>query len=408
MMKKQRVVVAMSGGVDSSVAAALLKEQGYEVIGITLCFSAYGGSPAEGWSAFGRASGGNLADSTKKKPVCCSIQGIDDARRVAHKLGIRHYVLNMQKELEEFVIKNFCQEYLLGRTPNPCVRCNQYIKFGSLLKKALSLGAGYLATGHYARKAQYAIHDTQYYLLKKAKDRLKDQSYFLYRLSQNQLKYAFFPLGNYTKSQVRKLAQKFGLAVANKLASQEICFLPGVDYRRFLVHRLAQISKIRMSTDIRPGPVIDKHGNILGQHQGIAFYTIGQRQGLGIAKGYPLYITKIDPGNNIIVVGRKEEAYNKEFWIKEPHFILRSLNPALSAKDSFFNFFRKGGLKKKIAVKVRIRYNHKEAAAEIMPVKNKIKVCFKKPQFAITPGQSAVFYGKDMVLGGGIINEVLA
>jgi len=378
-MKKKCVVVAMSGGVDSSVAAALLKEQGYEVIGITLCFSAYGGS----------ASGGNLADSLKKKPNCCSIKAIEDARRVAHKLGIRHYVLNMQKELEEFVIKNFCQEYLLGRTPNPCVRCNQYLKFGSLLKKALSLGAGYLATGHYARKAQYAIHDTQYYLLKKAKDRLKDQSYFLYRLSQNQLKYTLFPLGNYTKSQVRKLAQKFGLAVADKLASQEICFLPGADYRRFLVHRLAQISKIRMSTDIRPGSVIDKYGNILGQHQGIAFYTIGQRQGLGIAKGYPLYITKIDPGNNIIVVGRKEEAYNKEFWIKEPHFILKPL-------------------KMKIAVKVRIRYNHKEAPAEVIPFGNQIKICFRKPQFAITPGQSAVFYDKNMVLGGGIINEVLA
>ena len=362
-MNRVRAVVAMSGGVDSSVAAALLKGQGYEVIGITMCF--------------------NLPDSTTKRPFCCGIQGIEDARRVAHKLGIRHYVLNMQKAIKEHVIKNFCSEYIKGRTPNPCVRCNQYLKFDILLKKALALDAKFLATGHYAR----IVHDPrstihgQAYLLKKAKDKTKDQSYFLYRLGQEQLKHVLFPLGNYTKKEVRKLAKRFNLSVADKLASQEICFLPDSDYRGFL--------KNQISTAIKPGLIVDEEGNTLGRHKGIAFYTIGQRQGLGIAKGYPLYITKIDPKNNQITVGTKEQAKKSEFLLKETHFILKPI-------------------KKKVAVRVRIRYNHSEAVAEVLPVKDKIRVKFKKPEFAITPGQSAVFYDRDTVLGGGIIEEVLA
>lgn len=356
-MKTKRVVVAMSGGVDSSVAASLLRSEGYEVIGITMCFA-------------------DFADSNRKRPACCGLQGIEDARRVAHKLNIKHYVLNMQKVLKERVIKDFCDEYIKGRTPNPCVRCNQFIKFDALLKKALALDAVFLATGHYAR----IVKTRQGYQLKKAKDLFKDQSYFLYRLGQEQLKHILFPLGDYTKIEVRKLARGFGLAVADKLASQEICFLPESDYRAFLRQQINQ--------DIKPGMVIDKQGNILGRHKGIAFYTIGQREGLGIAKGYPLYITEIDPKINRITVGTKEDALRREFLVKEAHFILMPL-------------------KKKIVLKVKIRYNHKEGLAEVEPIKNKIKVKFMKPQFAITPGQSAVFYNKDIVVGGGIIDKVL-
>ena len=359
---KERVVIAMSGGVDSSVAAVLLKKKGYEVIGMTMRFS--------------------LRDSLRKKSNGCVNPGVADAQKVARKLGIRHRVLNIQKILEERVIKDFCQEYLKGKTPNPCIRCNQYIKFDVLLKKAISLGAQYLATGHYARvvKTPNSKLKTPNYLLKKAKDLHKDQSYFLYRLGQRQLKHILFPLGNYTKIQVRKLAKKWGLPVADKLASQEICFLPQLDYRRFL--------KRRMNKRMKPGPIVDNQGNLLGQHKGIPCYTIGQREGLGIAKGYPLYVTKIDPKNNKIFVGKKEDASKREFLVKKIHFILRPI-------------------KKKVAVEVKIRYNHTEVPAEVMSLDNGIKVCFREPQFAITPGQSAVFYNRDIVLGGGIIDRVL-
>lgn len=359
---KERVVVAMSGGVDSSVAAALLKEQGYEVIGVTMCF--------------------NLADRPGKKPGCCGLQGIEDARRVAHKLGIKHYVLNMQKALQEKVIEDFCQEYLLGRTPNPCVRCNQYLKFDALLKKALSLGAEYLATGHYARvvKIRNPKSEILNYALKKAKDKKKDQSYFLYRITQSQLKHILFPLGDYTKDEVRELARKFYLPVADKIASQEICFIPDMDYRKFLEAYLGR--------KMERGLVVDKFNNALGYHKGVAFYTIGQREGIGIAYKYPLYITNIDPKENKITLSGKEDVFKKEFFIKEPHFI-------------------SGKIQKKVALKVKIRYNHKEVPACVISSGRRIKVRFDKPQFAITPGQSAVFYNKDILVGGGIIDEVL-
>lgn len=357
-MVKKRVVVAMSGGVDSSVAAALLKKQGREVIGMTMCF--------------------NLPDKTAKRPACCGLEGIEDARRVAYQLGIKHYVVNMQKSLEEYVIQDFVNAYAQGRTPNPCVRCNQFLKFGVLLKKALALGADFLATGHYARVVRNKAGG---FLLKKGYDPLKDQSYFLYRLDQEQLKRVLFPLGNYTKVQVRALAAKFGLATADKTASQEICFLPGDDYRAFLAQRLKK--------NISAGDIVDTSGNILGRHKGVANYTIGQRQGLGIAKGYPIYVVDIDAKANRIVVGSREEAFKTGLLVKEPHFILRPL-------------------KKKIAAKVKIRYNHKAAAAQIIPFGRTTKIQFKKAQFAVTPGQSAVIYDGDTVLGGGIIEKVLS
>jgi len=353
---KKRVIVAMSGGVDSSVAAALLQKQGYEVIGITMCF--------------------NLADASGKKPSCCGITGIEDARSVAHKLGIKHYVLNLQKVFNKEVILDFCRQYLSGKTPNPCVRCNQFIKFDALLKKSLALGAAFMATGHYAKIEKTSAG----YLLKKARDPKKDQSYFLYCLGQKQLKHILFPLGDYAKADIRILAKELALPVADKLDSQEICFLPDNNYRDFL-SKFAQAS-------IKPGEILGQAGNILGSHRGAAFYTIGQRRGLGISSRKPLYVTEIKDKSNQIIVGPQKEAFKKSFLVKDLHYVNRPF-------------------KKKIEIKARIRYNQKESSAGIFPVKNKIKVIFKEPQFAITPGQSAVFYSQDAVLGGGIIEKIL-
>jgi len=347
----------MSGGVDSSVAAALLKKQGYEVIGITMCF--------------------NLAANAGVKPSCCGLDGIEDARRVCHKLGIRHYVINLDKDFYRQVILDFYQEYLSGKTPNPCVRCNQFIKFNILFKKAINLGAQFLATGHYAR----IVESKEGYLLKKARDLKKDQSYFLYRLNKAQLKRIIFPLGNFTKQQVRRIASGFKLCVAEKQDSQEICFLPNGKYRDLI--------KGKRPDSIKPGHLVDKEGNILGMHQGIVNYTIGQRHGLGITTGYPLFVTEINAKNNRIIVGRRQDACKICFLIKNKHFISKPF-------------------KKKVEIKVRIRYNHKEMPAAVYPVKDKLKVIFKKPQFAITPGQSAVFYSKDTVLGGGIIEKAIS
>ncbi len=341
---------------DSSVAAALLKNQGYTVIGLTMCF--------------------NLAETQSVKPSCCGLTGISDARRVCHKLGIRHYLLNLNKDFYQQVIVNFYEEYLSGSTPNPCVRCNQFIKFGILLKKALNLGADFLATGHYAK----IIKSSQGYFLKKAKDLKKDQSYFLYRLDQEQLRRVIFPLGNFTKPKVRVLAKKLGLNVADKQDSQEICFLPDGKYESLI--------RAKSKKNIRPGEIVDRQGNILGRHKGVAFYTIGQRQGLGIARGYPLYVSGINLKQNRIIVGPRQEVLKKEFLVKEVNFL----------KPIF---------KKKIEIKAKIRYNHKESKATVWVNKNKLKVIFQTPQFAITPGQSVVFYDQAKVLGGGIIEQVL-
>ena len=380
IMREKRVVVAMSGGVDSSVAAGLLQRKGYEAIGITMCFG--------------------LKEAGKRRPSCCGIEGIEDARRVAHKLGIKHYVLNFDKYLQAQVVSDFISEYLSGRTPNPCIRCNQYLKFERLLAKAKSLGAEYLATGHYAnivvRRPSSVVHPN--YLLKKGKDKYKDQSYFLYRLKQEQLRHILFPLGGYTKTQVRAMAAEFDLPVKDKPGSQEICFVPDDDYREFL----RQDFKHR-GLNIQPGPIVDINAKVLGQHKGIPFYTIGQREGLGIAAGYPIYIIRLDARKNTIVVGKKEEAFSFGLIASDLSFT----DPALSLSGMFFS--RKDGVKIEVALGVKIRYNSPEVLSRVIPFgRGKIKVIFSKPQFAVTPGQAAVFYRKDQVIGGGIIERPLS
>jgi len=349
------VVVAMSGGVDSSVAAALLLKKGYEVIGITMCF--------------------NLPDSPCGEPRCCGASAIADARRVSSLLGIRHYVLNLSREMERDVIADFIREYQNGRTPNPCVRCNEFVKFGALLKKAMALGADYLATGHYAR----IIKNGSYHLLK-ARDKRKDQSYFLYRFNQDRLRRILFPLGGYTKDAVKKLAKRMKFGVSEKKESQEICFIPR-DYRSFLKARIR-------SSLFRPGRILDDKGNVIGTHQGVGFYTIGQREGLGLSCGCPVYVSRIDTTENAIHVSKRQGMYRRRFMVKNL-------------------VFPSGALKRKTRLRVKVRYFTPEVSADVEPLEDKAEVSLREAVFAITPGQSAVFYDKERVAGGGVIEEVL-
>lgn len=352
-----KVVVAMSGGVDSSVAAALLRNQGHEVIGVTM----------KVWS-------GELLPKTRTRHGCYGPEEAEDtenARMVAQILGIPFHTLDLRREYQSEVLDYFCQQYLSGRTPNPCVRCNRRIKFDALVKKARASGIDfdYLATGHYAR-VEYD-ESRRRYLLKKARDLIKDQSYFLSFLSQEQLGRSLFPLGNFTKEEVRGMASHLGLGVENKTESQN--FISG-SYSS-LVNAKAQ-----------PGPILDRQGNVLGQHQGIPFYTIGQRKGLGISAGDALYVTAIDPGRNAIVVGNKGELYGDELMASE------------------VNWMAVDRLGQPVEAKAKIRYLHKEAEAVIIPLdKDKVYVKFKEPQMAITPGQAVVFYDGDTVIGGATI-----
>jgi len=359
IISKAKVAIGMSGGVDSSVAAALLKEEGYEVIGVTMKI----------WDGetFGREGAHHACYGPGE------IEDIEDAKKVAEILRIPFYTVDLKQEYKTDVLDYFFDEYLSGRTPNPCVVCNRKVKFNALIKRARANGIkfDYFATGHYARvEYNKAIYR---YLLKKARDSRKDQSYFLYSLSQEQLRYSLFPLGNYTKKEVRLIAHSLGFDINNKPESQN--FITG-GYSSFF------------KSSAQPGPILNKQGEILGKHQGIPFYTIGQRKGLKISSGERLYVTAIDQERNAIVVGRKEELCGEEF-------IAYNLNWIAMKK-----------LKKPIKAKAKIRYLHREAKVEVIPLdKEKIHVKFREPQMAITPGQVVVLYDGDIVIGGGLIEK---
>jgi tRNA-specific 2-thiouridylase len=350
-----RVVVAMSGGVDSSVAAALLKQQGYDVIGMMLRL----------WSEPGRE------DSNR----CCTPDSMTQARRVAAKLDIPFYVVDAKEIFHSTVVQYFLDGYAQGVTPNPCLICNRKIRWEFMLDHALALGADYLATGHYVRKREAESGRQQ---LLRAVDRSKEQSYVLYGLTQEKLAKALFPIGDHPKSEIRKLAGSFGLLTATRADSQDLCFLAGEDYREFLRRNSPEISK--------PGPILTRDGQVLGQHQGLALYTIGQRKGLGIVSSQPLYVLAKELATNSLIVGIGAELGQSELVADNVNWIAGEL-PSAS--------FR---------AQVKIRYSAKDAPAEVRLMDGQqARVRFDTPQRGVTPGQAAVFYAGEVLLGGGII-----
>jgi len=348
--------VAMSGGVDSSVAALLLKRQGYEVIGVTMRL----------WSV----ERDDLPPLSKR---CCSAEDVDDARRVCQLIGVPHYVQNFEREFKQHVIDRFVREYERGRTPHPCLSCNDKIKFDFLLRRALFLDADYIATGHYGRVRR----NGQGLRLLKGADGGKDQSYVLYTLRQAELRRLLLPVGEYPKAEIRGIAHEAGLPVAQKPDSQEICFIPDGDYRKFVGERSRPV----------PGEFVDTGGSVIGSHPGIQFFTVGQRRGLGLNgnSGKPMYVVRIDRETNRVVLGREDELYSTDVWASDVNFI------SGEAPDE------------PVEVEAKVRYKATESPATVTPLGDGAQVRFSEPQRAVTPGQPVVFYDGPQLLGGGTI-----